>query len=507
MDSSILGRIDQYELLRELGSGGFGCVYLAHDTIADINVAVKGLPPIVRNQRAEIENIKRNFALVSRLHHPNIAAALTLHPAFDVTYANSQVSDKLHVFKGDTLVVMQYAPGITLSKWVKQFPGGIVPIEKAIEITSYIAKALDYAHAEKILHRDIKPENVMIDADKDSRSVIRVLDFGLAAEIHSSISRVSNDISDTSGTRPYMAPEQWLGSDQGHETDQYSLAVLFYELVTGKVPFSSAFQTGDPMVMFGAISRKDPEIPDWLPKSIRSALHKALSKKRTDRFSSCSEFSDALRNGVKSKASFFTLLAGGAVCLLLVVGALAFRFAGGGSNNDESVAQRNKTVEQNTPSDINAVPIKDSDVVETYNRPSRAVAASNGEVIAQRNVVVRSTDDEKAAVSYLHNDSSDVPLEKLPPKLKIIAVFEGKELSGAKIRTMNGVFELPYEWEGDISNRHHLGPYQVSYERGSTYLSGEFKVESIDWSGLKTVKVELKRSDKPKSGGIQAWAF
>ena len=85
-DGALLGRIDQYELKRELGGGGFGCVYLARDTVAGIDVAVKGLPPLVCLNKEELENIRQNFALVSRLYHPNIAAALTLHPVISAVY-------------------------------------------------------------------------------------------------------------------------------------------------------------------------------------------------------------------------------------------------------------------------------------------------------------------------------------------------------------------------------------------------------------------------------------
>ncbi len=291
---TVLAKIDQYELICELGGGGFGTVYLAKDTTSGVQVAVKGLPPFVKNNREELENIRENFALVSRLTHTNIAKALVLHPAKEVSYASEDAQQKLRVFSDDFLMVMEYAPGVTLSKWRKQFPERRVPIPNAIAIVRQIASALDYAHGQRIIHRDIKPANVMIETQPDGKLIARVLDFGLAAEIRSSMGRVSREIHDTSGTRPYMAPEQWLGGRQGAATDQYALAVLFHELVTGEVPFASVFDTGDPMVMLNAIGHNPVELPDDLPACVRAALEKALSKKPSDRFESCIDFVDAL---------------------------------------------------------------------------------------------------------------------------------------------------------------------------------------------------------------------
>ena len=289
-----LGRIDQYELVRELGGGGFGCVFLAKDTVAGIEVAVKGLPPEVKHNKEELENIRENFALVSRLHHPNIAAALVLHPAKEVSYANHGVMEKLRVCEGDTLMVMEYAPGSTLSSWRKQFPGKRVPAEVAIDIVRQVASALDYAHERKIVHRDIKPANVMIEQTGAGKYDIRVLDFGLAAEIRSSMGRVSREIRDMSGTRPYMAPEQWGGEKQGPATDQYALAVMFCELVSGEVPYQSAFESGDSVVMMANVIHQPVKLPESVPDAFRSALIRALAKKPEKRFPTCMDFIDAL---------------------------------------------------------------------------------------------------------------------------------------------------------------------------------------------------------------------
>jgi len=331
-ESSILGVIDRYELISELGGGGFGSVYLARDTVAGVLVAVKGLPPLVKNIPEELECIRKNFVLVSQLSHSNIASLKVLHLAQNVHYHDPSAKEKLRVMPGDYLVVMEHARGVTLSQWKRQFKGGRVSYELAVEICRQIAEALDYAHGQKIAHRDIKPSNIMVETitqesggrgqesvcppvsggrkrgaeDNSSFSThpsslsIKVLDFGLAAEIRSSMSRVSKESGDTSGTRPYMAPEQWTGRKQGAATDQYALAVLFYELVSGEVPFTSVFKSGDMGIMANAVENKLPEVVEGLSKKQNAALLMGLAKEREQRFGSCGDFVAAMGGSGRS---------------------------------------------------------------------------------------------------------------------------------------------------------------------------------------------------------------
>lgn len=324
-----LGRIDKYELRRELGEGGFGTVYLARDTVADVDVAVKGLPPEVKHNAVELESVRGNFALVKRLRHPNIVAVTDLHQAMSVSYASKEVESKLRVFERDTMVVMDYAPGVTLAQWRRQFPGGKVSVDKAIAVTRQVASALDYAHAQKVLHRDVKPANVMVESADAGKLVARVLDFGLAAEIRSSMGRLSREIRDTSGTRPYMAPEQWKGERQGPATDQYALAAMFYELVVGDVPFASVFDCGDPAVMRIAVTTDAPAIPSDFPKCVRRALSVALAKKPEDRFSTCGEFVAALEGKKVSRRGSETQREIGAGKVLAVLALAAVVGVGG----------------------------------------------------------------------------------------------------------------------------------------------------------------------------------
>ncbi len=292
--AEILGRIDRYELLRELGGGAFGCVFLARDTEVGNELAVKGLPPLISHSKEELDRIRDNFALVFKLHHPHIAPAMHLHRARNVWYARKDAAEKLRVSEGDYLIVMAYAPGVTLSRWRKQFPDARVPVDRAVGVCRQLADALDYSHSQKVIHRDIKPSNIMVETLDDDTVCCRVLDFGLAAEVRSSLSRVSREVTDTSGTRPYMAPEQWTGNKQGSWTDQYALGVLFYDLVDGAVPFASAFETGDPVVMERAATIRVPTPLAQLSEKQNDALLRALAKRPDARFATCRDFIAAL---------------------------------------------------------------------------------------------------------------------------------------------------------------------------------------------------------------------
>ncbi len=286
-----LGVVDRYVLKKRLGAGGFGAVYLAEDTEAKILVALKVLPSIMSAIQEEMEKVRDNFALVSQLSHPNIAGLKYLHK---IQRIDSRAGHALGVSTGGYLVVMEYVAGSTLSSW-KKAQGGKIPFDQAVDICSKVAEALDYAHGHKIIHRDIKPSNIMVVFDNQGAvKDIKVLDFGLAAEIRSSMSRVSKEQGDTSGTRPYMAPEQWSGGKQGFFTDQYALAVMFYELVSGEVPFQSAFETGDPVIMLNVAKNEIPKPLEELDKKQNGVLLKALSKEPEARFASCGDFVKAL---------------------------------------------------------------------------------------------------------------------------------------------------------------------------------------------------------------------
>ena len=272
--------LDRYKITGELGRGGMGAVYKCFDETAGIEVAIKLLPPELSRNTYEMEDIKENFSLVTKLVHQNIAIAKNLE------------KDKT---TGEYFLVMELIDGVDLRRWIKQKrKGDGISLPTVIGIVKKIAEALDYAHKEKVIHRDIKPENIMVTRN----GKVKVLDFGLAAQIHTSMTRASiafrNSPNDkggsTSGTGPYMAPEQWRGLRQSAATDQYALGVLTYELLAGRLPFESS----DSSILQQIVLTQDAEPLEDVPTEVRNAVIRALRKNPAERFANCTEFAAAL---------------------------------------------------------------------------------------------------------------------------------------------------------------------------------------------------------------------
>ena len=264
--------MDRYKILAELGQGGMGVVYKCFDETAGIEVALKALPPELSHNTLEMEDIRDNFQLVAKLVHQNIAITKNLE------------RDNLN---GNYYLIMECCEGEDLRRWIKRKRReSDLKFEDVLPIIQQVAAALDYAHEMKIMHRDIKPGNIMI----DQFGKIKVLDFGLAAQIHTSMTRVSMAYHGTSGTGPYMAPEQWRGKAQGAPADQYALAVMTYEMLAGRLPFES---TDAAVLKQAVLDEIADEIPG-IPKVVQEAIKRAMSKDPAERFASCADFAAAL---------------------------------------------------------------------------------------------------------------------------------------------------------------------------------------------------------------------
>jgi len=273
----ILGR---YKVLSELGQGGMGVVYKCFDETAGIIIALKALPPELARSELEMEDVKENFQLVSRLVHQNIA-----------NYKQLEKDSAT----GNYYLIMECVEGEDLRRWIKRMRReNALTLEKVLPVIRQVAAALDYAHKQKIIHRDIKPGNIMIDAEGN----VKVLDFGLAAQIHTSMTRVSMVSQGTGGTAPYMAPEQWRGWGQDAAADQYALAVMTYEMLAGHLPFESP----DMAVLQQAVLTQEPRPVEGLPEYAQAALLRGMAKVPGDRFGSCAEFAAALGGEGKAVA-------------------------------------------------------------------------------------------------------------------------------------------------------------------------------------------------------------
>jgi formylglycine-generating enzyme required for sulfatase activity len=280
----LLGR---YRVEEELGQGGMGVVYRCLDEVSGADVALKALPPEVAHNSGEMEEVRANFRLVSKLHHPNIANVNTLErdPA-----------------TGDYYLIMECVDGYDVRQWVRRRrdDGRPLTLEEVTIIAYRIAEALDYAHGQGVIHRDIKPSNVRVNFEGE----VKVLDFGLAAQIQMSLSRVSQAVHGTSGTGPYMAPEQWMGRRQGAAADQYALAATVYELLGGSPPF----ENHDTAILREAVLKQEALSLEDMPVYVNAALLRALSKEPEKRFASCGEFVKSLAGkgaelGVRHEAS------------------------------------------------------------------------------------------------------------------------------------------------------------------------------------------------------------
>ena len=281
MPGTILG--GKYELLRQVGRGGMGVVWKARDRIADRLVALKFVPTDLARFETEVKRLRDSFQIVHELQHPSICPLYSLEDGGHLGYYH----------------VMKYLEGETLDNYVtrKDPQRQGLPLAQVIDILSRVAAALDHAHSQGVIHRDIKPGNIVL-VKVNNKIHVQVIDFGLADDIREGMIRTSQVQIEVSGTRSYMSPEQWRGRTQTEATDQYALAVVAYELLSGKVPFTAS----DGVALRTAVMEDTPEpvviISDStnaaLQRTANAALHRALAKNAVDRFPNCNEFIAAL---------------------------------------------------------------------------------------------------------------------------------------------------------------------------------------------------------------------
>ncbi len=262
----------RFQILKELGRGGMGIVFQAHDKELREQVAIKILSPILSTNSDALERMKREVSAARRVTHQNV---IRIH---DISEMNG-----LH------FVSMEYFHGQNLKEYIKQ--RGALSSVNAWQIAAQICDGLEAAHRGGIIHRDLKSQNIIINA----AGQVKVIDFGLA---HSTQMEGLTATGLIMGTPEYMAPEQVAGKRVDERADIYSLGIILYELFTGKVPF-----TGDSAIGVGFMQMKDQprpprEINSQIPAEVERVILKALQKEPSARYSAVSELKADLESAI-----------------------------------------------------------------------------------------------------------------------------------------------------------------------------------------------------------------
>lgn len=255
---TILG--NRYEIVEEIGKGGMAIVYKAKCHILNRYVAVKVLRPEFREDTDFIKQFKVEAQSAGRLSHPNIVSIYDVGSEDDIDY-----------------IVMEYVEGVTLKQYIAA--KGIIPWKEAVDYAAQICAGLEHAHKKGIVHKDIKPHNVIITRE----GILKITDFGIARVATSSTITAGGA---TMGSVHYFSPEQARGGYTDEKTDIYSLGVVTYEMVTGRLPFD-----GDtPISVAMQHIEKQPVPPSHvnpdIPRSLDAVIMKAMSKEQSRRYDS-----------------------------------------------------------------------------------------------------------------------------------------------------------------------------------------------------------------------------
>ncbi len=260
---------DRYQVIKSIGEGGMANVYLAYDTILDRNVAVKVLRGDLATDEKFVRRFQREALAASSLSNPNIVEV------YDVGEDN-----------GEYYIVMEYIEGKHLKQLLKK--RGKLTVTEAVDIVSQITDGLSVAHDSYIIHRDIKPQNIMI----LENGLVKITDFGIAMAMNSTQLTQTNSVM---GSVHYLPPEQANGKGATLQSDIYSIGILFYELLTGKLPFK-----GENAVEIALKHLKEPlpsirdELPN-IPQSVENIIIKATAKNPKNRYADAREMHEDLK--------------------------------------------------------------------------------------------------------------------------------------------------------------------------------------------------------------------
>jgi formylglycine-generating enzyme required for sulfatase activity len=298
-------RFGKYEIIAEIGRGGFAAVYKARDADLDRTVALKVLHPYWGEDQSFVTRFRQEARTAARLRHPHIVTV----------YETGEADGQLYIATEDL-------PGRTLRELLES--EGALSLARALPILEQLARALDYAHGQGVVHRDIKPSNVMVEETADGVQVT-LMDFGLVKAMSGSSTLTSQGT--LLGSPEYMAPEQADPSradEIGPATDRYALGVMAYQMLTGQVPFPG--NTPATLTAHLNLSPPDPRsVCANLSPSVCQVLLKALSKSSRGRYSTAMEMVDALHQVATGSGQTWS-----SIWKWVLVGALVVTLLGGG---------------------------------------------------------------------------------------------------------------------------------------------------------------------------------
>ena len=267
-----------YEVIRKLGAGGMGDVYLVRHPRLPRQYALKTLSASLTEDQDFRKRFSREAELAAELSHPHIVG----------------VHDRGE-FEGQLWIAMDYIEGVDAAQLLRDhYPLGM-PEEQVSEIVTAVAEALDYAHERKLLHRDVKPANILIDDSNPKRRRILLADFGIARRTDDIAGITATNT--TIGSVAYAPPEQLMGQKLDGRADEYALAATAFHLLSGNPPFENS---NPAVVISGHLNVPPPPLMQKRPElgHLNGVVAKAMSKSRDARYATCRDFADALSSQV-----------------------------------------------------------------------------------------------------------------------------------------------------------------------------------------------------------------
>jgi len=282
----------KYKVVRLLGEGGMGCVYLGEQIIVEgttRKVAVKTLHKHLSHDESIKARFKREVATVAALEHPNTI----------------QIFDFGETEDGTLFIVMEFVQGRSVADILEK--DGAMQPDRVLNILRQVAGSLEEAHSHGIVHRDLKPDNVVLAERAGQKDWVEVLDFGIAKR---SSEHDPNEAKLTQqgmvlGTPPYMSPEQFTGQPIDARSDIYALGVMAYEMLTGRLPWeaNTAWEWASKHMTEAPTPLERQPLGPNVPESMRNAITRALAKNKDERFGSVREFFEAFSGGVVAPVS------------------------------------------------------------------------------------------------------------------------------------------------------------------------------------------------------------